>query len=316
MKITNKLGLPDMLQRAVEREYTYKDKRYSITSLLDPERVMMLKRRYNDVIEQDVSECIYMLFGTVTHYALETGIEIKENEFVEEHLEYTFENGYTLSGIVDHIYDCIDDYKTTSVWSVIFKSNYEHWKLQLQMGAYLWFKKSGNWINKGRIIAILKDWNKNDAKIKGDYPNLPVAVIEFDLGTPEEIEKWILDRFERIIELEKMQDNELPMCTLEERYNKGDKYAVKKKANKTATKVHDTLESAREHLINLEAKYPGVYEIETRKGEDTKCLNYCSCCKQCEHYLMNYDEDVKEIHNEIADRIEIEVNNDLEKMEG
>ena len=71
MKITNKLNLPDMLQRAVEKEYTYRDKRYSITSLLDPDRVLMLKRRYNDEIEQDVSECIWMLFGTVTHYALE-----------------------------------------------------------------------------------------------------------------------------------------------------------------------------------------------------------------------------------------------------
>ena len=84
-----------MLQRAVEKEYVYREKRYSITSLLDPDRVLILKRRHNDEIEQDVSECIWMLFGTVTHYVLETGIELKENEFVEEHLDYTFDNGYT-----------------------------------------------------------------------------------------------------------------------------------------------------------------------------------------------------------------------------
>ena len=300
MKITNKLGLPDMLQRAAEKEYTYRDKRYSITSLLDPDRVLMLKRRYNDIIEQDISECIWMLFGSVTHYALETGIECKENEYVEEHLEYTFDNGYTLSGIVDHVYDFVDDYKTTSVWTVIYGSNNEHWKKQLQMGAYLHYKKHGNWISKGRIIAILKDWNKKDAKSKMDYPDYPVHVIEFDLGTPDEIEKWILDRFETIRILEKLSDFELPMCSMEERFNKGNKYAVKKKANKTATKVHDTLEAARKHLINLEMKYPGVYEIEERKGEDTKCLNYCSCNKQCPYYLMHYDKDIKDIHMELA----------------
>lgn len=293
MKITNKLGLPDMLQRAVEKEYVYRDKRYSITSLLDPDRVIMLKRRYNDQIEQDVSDCIWLLFGTVTHYALETGIELKENEYVEEHLEHTFENGYTLSGIIDHVYDYVDDYKTTSVWTVIYGSNNDHWKLQLQMGAYLHYKEHGNWINKGRIIAILKDWNKNDAKFKPDYPKLPVQVIEFDLGTPEEIEQWIIDRFNHIAELEKMYDDELPMCTEEERFNKGTKYAVKKKANKTATKIHDTLESAREHLINLEQSYPGIYEIEERPGEDVKCLNYCNCCKFCKYYKENYEEKIE-----------------------
>ena len=47
MKITNKLGLPDMLQRAVEKEYTYRDKRYSITSLLDPDRALMLMRGFS-----------------------------------------------------------------------------------------------------------------------------------------------------------------------------------------------------------------------------------------------------------------------------
>lgn len=301
MKITNKLGLPDMLQRAVEREYKYRDKRYSITSLLDPDRVLMLKRRYNDVIEQDVSECIWLLFGSVTHYALETGIELKENEYVEEHLEHTFENGYTLSGIIDHVYDYIDDYKTTSAWTVLYGSNNEHWKKQLQMGAYLHYKEHGNWINKGRIVAILKDFNKKDAISKQDYPKLPVEVIEFDLGTPEEIEKWILDRFEVIQRLEKMSDEELPMCSMEERFNKGNKYAVKKKTNKTATKIHDSLEEAREHLINLEMKYPGVYEIEERPGEDIKCLNYCSCCKQCPYYLMNYDEDIKKITLEMME---------------
>lgn len=293
MKITNNLGLPDMLQRAVEKEYVYKDKRYSITSLLDPDRVIMLKRRYNDKIEQDVSECIWMLFGTVTHYALETGIELKENEYVEEHLEHTFESGYTLSGIIDHVYDYVDDYKTTSVWTVIYGSNNEHWELQLKMGAYLHYKEHGNWINKGRIIAILKDWNKNDAKFKADYPKLPVQVIEFDLGTPEEIEKWIIDKFKHIEELEKMEDEKLPLCTAQERFNKGTTYAVKKKANKTATKVHNTLESAREHLINLEQSYPGVYEIEERQGEDTKCLNYCQCCKFCKYYKEKYEIEVE-----------------------
>ena len=299
MKITNKLNLPDMLQRAVEREYTYRDKRYSITSLLDPDRVLMLKRRHNDEIEQDVSECIWMLFGTVTHYALETGIECRENEYVEEHLEYTFPSGYTLSGIIDHVEDYIDDYKTTSVWTVIYGSNNEHWKKQLQMGAYLHYKEHGNWINKGRIIAILKDFNKKDSLLKDNYPKLPVQVINFDLGTPEEVEEWIVKRFKRIEYLEKLSDLDLPLCSMEERFNTGDKYAVKKKVWKKAFRVFDSLDEARELLIELEQKYPGEYEIEERIGEDKKCKDYCSCCQFCPYYLEHFDLEHKEIMEEL-----------------
>lgn len=304
MKITNKLGLPDMLVRAVEREYEYRPKRYSITSLLDPDRVMMLKRRYNDEIEQDVSECIWMLFGTSVHYILEKGVENKkkENESVEEHLEYTFDSGYTLSGIIDHVDDYIDDYKVTSVWTVIYGSNNEHWKKQLQMGAYLYYKEHGVWKDKGRIIAILKDWNKKEANKNIKYPALPTTTIEFDLGEPEEIENWIIERFKQVALLETLRDSELPMCSLEERFNKGDKYAIKKRTFKKAMKLHDTLDEAREHLINLERKYPGEYEIEERPGEDIKCLNYCSCCKFCNHYLENYDEEVREELKDYVDR--------------
>jgi len=299
MKITNKLNLPDMLVRAVEKDYQYRDKRYSITSLLDPDRVLMLKRRHNDDIEQDVSECIWMLFGTVTHYALETGIECREGEYVEEHLEYTFPSGYTLSGIIDHVEDYIDDYKTTSVWTVIYGSNNEHWKKQLQMGAYLHYKEHGNWISKGRIIAILKDFNKKDSLTKDNYPKLPVQVINFDLGTPEEVEEWIVKRFKRIEYLEKLSDLDLPLCNMEERFNTGDKYAVKKKVWKKAFRVFDSLDEARELLIELEQKYPGEYEIEERIGEDKKCKDYCNCCQFCPYYLEHYDLEHKEIMEEL-----------------
>ncbi len=284
MKITNRYHYPDMLVRAIEKEYIYRDKRYSITSLLDPDRIIMLKRRHNDEIEQDVTDLIFALLGTKTHFELEH-IDLLPNEYVEDHLEYTFENGYTLSGILDH-YDneYIDDYKTTKAFTLIFKSDYDKWKKQLQMGAYLAYKKDGKWRKKGRIIALIKDWNRLKSQTEQGYPKFACEVINFNLGTPEEVEKMILNRFERIIELEKMADEELPLCTPEERYNTGDKYAVKKKNNKRASKIHDTLEEAQKYLDNLEKDYPNIYEIEIRKSQNTRCEQYCSVCKFCDFY--------------------------------
>ena len=167
------------------------------------------------------------------------------------------------------------------------------------MGAYLHYKEHGNWIGKGRIIAILKDFNKKDSLLKDNYPKLPVQVINFDLGTPEEVEEWIIKRFKRIEYLEKLSDLDLPLCSMEERFNTGDKYAVKKKVWKKAFRVFDSLDEARELLIELEQKYPGEYEIEERIGEDKKCKDYCSCCQFCPYYLEHFDLEHKEIMEEL-----------------
>lgn len=288
MKITNIHDMPDMLVRAVEKEYVYRDKRYSITSLLEPERIIALKRRYNNQIEQDITDCIFMLLGTKTHFELEN-IELKENEFVEDHLEYTFENGYTLSGIIDHYDDIyLDDYKTCKAYSLIYKSDYDKWKKQLQMGSYLTYKKDGKWRKKGRIIALIKDWNRLDAQTKKDYPKYACQVIEFQLGTPKQVEKMILEYFGKVIKLEQMRDDELPLCTAEERFNKGITYAVKKIKNKRALKVHENEEEAQKHLDNLEKLYPKEYEIEKREGQNLRCECYCSVNKFCPYYKENY----------------------------
>lgn len=290
MIITNKTGLPDMLQRAVSKEYTYRDKRYSITSLLEPSRIIALKRRYNDKIEQDITDCIFMLLGTKTHFELEN-IELKENEFVEDHLEYTFENGYTLSGIIDHYDDeYLDDYKTCKAFTLIYKSDYDKWKKQLQMGAYLTYKKDGKWRKKGRIIALIKDWNRFESQTKSDYPKYPCQVVKFNLGTPEQVEEMILKLFDNVIKLEQMADDELPLCTAEERYNKGTTWAVKKKNNKRASKVHNSEEEAKKHLENLEKDYPRQYEVEKREGENTRCEFYCSVNKFCDFWRKHYKE--------------------------
>lgn len=288
MKITNIHNMPDMLVRAVEREYVYRDKRYSITSLLEPPRIIALKRRYNDKIEQDITDCIFMLLGTKTHFELEN-IELKENEFVEDHLEYTFKNGYTLSGIIDHYDDdYLDDYKTCKAFSLIFKSDYDKWKKQLQMGSYLAYKKDGKWRKKGRIIALIKDWNRLESQTKSDYPKYPCQVINFDLATPKQVEKMILEKFDRIIELEKMLDEELPLCTADERFNKGTTFAVKKKKNKKASKIHNSEEEAKKHLENLEKEYPNEYEIEKREGQNLRCECYCSVNSFCPYYQEKY----------------------------
>lgn len=293
MKITNKKNLPSQLQRALEREYTYREKRYSVTSILSPIRQTQLVRRYHDQIETDVKDSIWLLFGQGIHKAIED-VEYEPHEKVEQKLEAKF-GDYTLSGIVDYINtkeEYILDWKTTSQYTYKFRdkpnSSIEHYVKQLKMYALLWFLNTGQWIQKGKLALLLKDYKENPYPNAED-PDGAVQVLEYDLGTYEEIDHWVRTQFQLIAESEKQTDEELPLCTQEERWNDGEKYAVTKKGRKSAIRVYSTEEEAIRHIS--EAFTDGEkLELEVRPGEDRRCLKYCNAAQYCQHWINNYKE--------------------------
>lgn len=260
-----------------------------------------MSRRYGDMITQDVSNMIWMLFGTALHSVLENSQE-SENQFKEEYLKQNLEildedlRDYYLSGKAD-LLDVKDkkmiDYKTTSVFK-IQKKDFEDWRNQLLIYSWL-FRKIGFEVDKAEIVALLKDWSSTKAKVDKSYPQLQVQVIKFKFTNKdfEKVEELIKSKFKELKQCEDLKDEELPICTPEERWNTGDKYAVKKKKNKRADRVYDTLEEAKEHLERVGEK---EYEIEVREGTDKRCLEYCSCCMFCPYYKEKYMEkdEVKE----------------------
>lgn len=293
MKITNHKNLPSQLQRALESEYTYRPKRYSVTSLLNPLRQTMLTRRYHDEITMDVKDGIWMLFGQGIHKAIES-VQYSSYEKVEQRLEMPI-GGYTLSGIVDYINtkdEFILDWKTTSTYAYKFRdkpgSSVEHYVMQLRMYALLWFYHSGQWISKGKLALLLKDYKENPYP-SADDPDGPVQVLEFDLGDYESIKAWVEERFQQIDEYESEPDFVLPLCTKEERWNDGDKYAVMAKGKKRAVRVYDNEEDAINHVSQAFADGEKL-EIETRPGIDRRCLKYCSAAPFCSHWIKNYKE--------------------------
>lgn len=295
-KITNRLNLPKQLVDLISSDYQPKKHQYSCTTILKPTRQVILERRHNDEIEQDVSEMVWCIFGILAHSVIENSQE-DVGQFKEEKLKvdlgkYCKElEGYYLSGrsdMIDLLDKCITDWKTASCWKVIYK-DFEDWRKEMLI--YAWaVKDMGFEIDKAQAIAFLKDHNKTKAKIDSSYPQLPVWVEKFKFTDKDfkNIEEFIKNRFLELKKYEDVPDEELPMCSMEERWNDGNKYIVIKKGNKRATKIHETLEEAQKHLDNLEKDYPNVYEIQERIGEDKKCLEYCSCCKFCPYYQEKY----------------------------
>lgn len=281
MKITNKYGLPQAFVTMAESDYQYKDKRYSVSSLLKGTREIILERRHHDKIEQDVSDMIWLLFGTAVHSILEQHEEA-DHELAEEYLILDLENGYKLSGRFD-LYNAktktVTDYKTCSVWKMIYK-DFEDWRKQLLIYAYM-LKSIGFEVETGEIIAMMKDHSKSKAKYDPNYPQLPVEKIKFSFSEKDfkEIEAFIKERFKEIAKAEEMADDELPLCTPEQRFNSGDKFAVMKKNRKRALRVLDSMEEAEIYLANNGGDF-----IETRPGEDKKCNDYCRVNKFCSYY--------------------------------
>ncbi len=296
MKITNKLGLPKQLVELVSNDYKPTEHQYSCTTILKPTRQVILERRYNDQIESDVSDMCWLIFGIAVHSIIENSEE-DSGQFKEEKLKvdlgkYFKElDGYYLSGrsdMIDLINKSITDWKTCSAWKIIYK-DFEDWRKEMLI--YAWaVKDMGFDMDKAEAIAFIKDHNKTKSKTEANYPKLPIWVEKFAFTEKDfsEIEEFIYNKFLSLKSNENKPDEELPMCSEEERWREPTKYAVKKKANKTASKLHDTLEDAEAHLKNLEEKYPDIYEIEVREGTDKKCLEYCSCNRFCPYYKEKY----------------------------
>lgn len=282
MKITNRENLPLPFVRMAESHYEIKPKRYSVTTLLKPTREILLNRRYGNEVEQDCSDMIWLLFGKAVHSILEQYSE-GESEFAEEKLSVELENGYTVSGIID-LYDIdkaeVVDYKTASVWKAIYK-DYEDWRKQGLMYAWL-LRKNGLPCERVTFYAILKDWSKTKAKTDNEYPKLPVVKVEFNIGDLDEIDGFIKAKIDEIIIYEDKPDEELPLCSAEDRWHDKDTFAVMKKGRKSALRVFNTLEEAEKYKIENGGDF-----IETRIGTDKKCVDYCLCCTKCDYWKQN-----------------------------
>jgi len=286
MKITNKYNLPDtFLSFARDGKYDKGSADISVTTLIDSPRINILKQQHTGEIESDVSDMIWPLLGTAVHHMLESGVP-QGNITMEERLFVNI-NGWTLSGAIDHQEEIagkihISDYKVTSVWSVIYGK--EEWVEQLNCYAQMVRMAKGREVASVRIIAILRDWNRRDAMLKPDYPKSPVATVDIPLWPEAQAIEYLHDRIEIHQDAQMMWDTKESVvnCSDDERWMKQTTYALTKKGNKRATKVFDNFDDAAAELLT----YGLGYEVITRKGEYTRCEQYCSVSEFCTQFAM------------------------------
>ena len=281
MKLTNKFNLPEPVVKALTRnEYSKGESNRSVTQLIDSPRVRILRQENWDSLTEDVSEKLWAVFGTAVHKMFE--VSTSGNDIPEERVFLDVE-GWTISGAID--VQSVDgdgvilrDYKTTSVWSVIFGK--DEWVNQLNSYASLVRRAKGVKVKGLKVVAILRDWKNRDAEEKQDYPKAPIMEIDIPMWSEEEQDRYLDERvtIHQNAEFDRLTGAELPLCSREEMWEKSPKWAVKKTGNKRALRVYD------DELDALSALKEGQ-EIEFRRGEPTRCVgNWCRVNEFCSQY--------------------------------
>ena len=283
MKITNKYNLPQTFVNVAHNPaYTKGKAHVSATELLNSPRIVQLKKKYDDQITTDVSDMIWSIIGTAIHGVLEHG---KDNNHIVEQRLHSILDGWHISGAIDLQIVRIDgieinDYKNVGVWSVMNEKI--EWEQQLNIYAWLVETVKKTPVTKLAIIAIIRDWNRRDAKTRQGYPQCQVETIHVNLWSMEEREQFIRNRIHVQSEgLFAMETNDvLPLCTPAEMWEKPTTYAVKKEGAARAKSVHAEKEEAEEAL----EKAGKGFSIEVREGDRTRCSSFCPVSEFCDQY--------------------------------
>ena len=276
MIITNKHALPAPLVQAITWDIQ-KREGFSVTDLINSPRITQLQRRSWDYIKQDASERIWILLGSATHYILKKGAT--PDGFTEERLQMTVA-GVTVRGQPDLWHaSVLTDYKVTSVWAIVFEpKGRNEWHKQLNLYNPL-YAEAGFPTEKLQVCAILRDWQKTKVGERG-YPTIPIVVIDIPIWPAPQCKEYLHERVRLHTEAENLADNDLPLCTPEDTWEKPTTYAVMKEGRQSAVRVFPEFNMAKVMLNRCDKHH---YIIE-RPGTRVRCTQYCDVPAWCNQY--------------------------------
>ena len=273
----------------------------SATSLLKPIRQIVLGRRYKDNIKEiDAENLIASSMGTALHDSVENAWKQKDKVikildslgyinseaiYDEVILECRSEkeiDGYIISGQFDIAFNgIVCDIKSTSVWSYIFGSKEEDYKLQ--MSIYRWLNQDIITNDTAFVEYIFTDWSGTKALQDKQYPQKRIITKEIKLLSLEDTEKYIKDKLALISKYEALEDKDLILCSDEELWREKDKWKYYKSGDTTkrATKVFATEEEA----VNRMRVDGMTGKVVQYKGGVKRC-NYCNYTNLCEQYMQ------------------------------
>ena len=278
MNLTNKHNLPGPIYSKVAGEMRERPPGYGLTTLLRPPRMVALEIKHWGELESDAMDHVWRLFGSAIHQMIDVD---NEQTILREHLLEADVAGVKVRTAVDRLWkdgpaNVLTEFKTTSVWSVIYGK--PEWEQQLNLqGAMLHL--NGRVADRMEVVALLRDWSARDAKYDSQRPQSPVVKIDVDRWLPDRQLNFLVGR----VEAHKLarSSDVLPECSDEERWAKPDTWAVMKPGRKSALRVLPSNDEAETWGQNNAG---GKFTIEHRPGENTRCEGYCPVSMFCDQF--------------------------------
>jgi hypothetical protein len=278
MKITNTNNLPAPLVAAVSQQRTPTPDSISVTTLISPPQIRLLTLQHWAELEEDASDRIWATMGSLMHLLLAQHAP-SEGHQAERTLETEIE-GVKVTGTFDLFVEdgTVIDYKFVSVWTTKDGIKPE-WAQQLNCYAEL-LRRAGETVTALKIVAIYRDWSKNKAH-DHSYPQAQVQTFDVALWSQSHAQEFLSYRVRLHLDAQEAGiGNSLAYdCSDEERWARPTKYAVMKRGNKKAIKLHDIQADAALHAAGS-----SDYYVEERPGAQVRCESYCAVARFCPQY--------------------------------
>lgn len=273
MILTNKHRLPAPLVAAVANDsYTKGSADISVTELMLPPQLRALRIKHADDLEEDVIDRMWSLLGQGVHSIIErAGMGLPAS--LSEATIYSEYLGWKVKGQIDHIAldsGTLFDFKVTSIMKVKGGSPAKEWIQQTNIYRRLLQREKGIDIGAIAVIAILRDWTRNQAKADSNYPQTPAVRMDIPLWDADQTDAFIEER----IRLHQAATPE--PCTSEDKWERPDRFAVMKRGQKRALKVCETQDEA-----EAIASDHGSYYVEVRPGAAVRCQDWCPVSRFC-----------------------------------
>ena len=281
MKLTNNWNLPQPIVDAVaDDSYSKGNAHASATDLILPSRIFALKTKHDNKITEDVSDRIPALLGKVVHSILQNS----DTTAISEKRLFSIIDDWTISGQTARLlFDdgILQDWKTSTVEAYNYKEKegFVEWEQQLNIYAYLWQENYPSLELKSlEAVVILLGWSPSKQARNPFYPPTAVLKVNIPMWSWEKVYTWIK---ERVVSHKEAMET-LPVCSGEDRWHRGEKWAVMSTKRSRAVKLFDSEIEASLWVDNQNDK--NHLYIDHRVGESIRCQHWCSVAPFCDQW--------------------------------
>ena len=288
MIYTNKYGIPEAICKTIDAmgyDLQPSLEVISANGLVDSPRRRILTVRHHDKIVIDYSWRLWEFLGNACHLAMEKGA-LKTVDAITERRIFMKLNGKIITGKPDWVEpskQLLLDHKVTRVYAFVLERALKKWEEVMNIYIFL-LRRKGIEIKEAKINGILRDWTM-DLLYKRDMPKVPFMNKSVEVWSEEKQLNFILDRIAIHKAAEQYKDDDLPMCTLEERWGEPEKWAVYKKDAKRATRVYKNEIEAEEKARQLTTRQKTAYDVVKREARSKRCYpRFCNVAPFCSYY--------------------------------